>query len=471
VFKRFCVLFLLAAVGTICSLGETATSALQPQADPRIELLSIVFHLAGSHEYNMSSLSRYTAEIDSYFGTYKTHPAVLLAKKMSAENGVGYDAVMWMAVYLSPPPALTPIVPFTANIPESRWGAENANQFAVELQHFYKDTRFQVFFNEHQAFYQLAEKRYAAVLEKFDPGWFSKYYGIPAPGQFHLLIGLNNGGGNYGPHVVLADGHQEIYAIMGDWSEDANGDPSISHDDLPIVIHEFNHSYINPLVSRHIRQFNATDRAYRMVADQMRSQAYTTPETMVNESLVRASVILYLESIGRSQHEIAEATHVEQSNGFVWMDELCALLRQYQSQRDRYPTLNDFMPQIAKFFNKLDSRIPEERAEFERKSLHVISMQPIPNHTVDVDAGIQEIVIGFDKPLDSARRVGLSYGEGGKEHFPITARPTFLPGNQSIRFPVTLKPHWSYSFTLTPYSVETLDGYPLQTYAVVFQTK
>jgi hypothetical protein len=258
---------------------------------------------------------------------------------------------------------------------------------------------------------------------------------------------------------------------MGDWSEDANKDPSINHDDLPIVIHEFNHSYINPIVQLHILQFNATDRAYRLVADQMQAQAYTTPETMVDESLVRASVILYLESIGRSQQEIAEDTHLEQSNGFVWMDELCTLLRQYQSQRDRYPTLSDFMSQIENFFNGLESRIPEEKAEFDRKSLHVTSMQPIPNHAFDVNADIQELVISFDKPLDPARRIGLSYGEGGKEHFPITAKPTILPGNQSIKFPVTLKPHWSYSFTLTPYSLETFDGYPLQTYNVVFQTK
>jgi hypothetical protein len=68
-------------------------------------------------------LDRYTTDIDSYFGGFKAHPTVLLAKKLAAENGVGFDAVMAMAVYLSPPPSLRPLVPFTATIPESRWGA------------------------------------------------------------------------------------------------------------------------------------------------------------------------------------------------------------------------------------------------------------------------------------------------------------------------------------------------------------
>jgi hypothetical protein len=36
--------------------------------------------------------------------------------------------------------------------------------------------------------------------------------------------------------------------------------------------------------------------------------------------------------------------------GFRWMDELCLLLSQYETQRDRYSTFEAFLPRAANFF-------------------------------------------------------------------------------------------------------------------------
>jgi len=69
------------------TLGEPS---LAPRVDPRVELLSIVFRLAGNSEYNMSPLKTYTADIDAYFSPYKEHPAVALARKLAGEREVGF---------------------------------------------------------------------------------------------------------------------------------------------------------------------------------------------------------------------------------------------------------------------------------------------------------------------------------------------------------------------------------------------
>ncbi|MGA2005174.1 MAG: hypothetical protein ABSG70_17440 [Terriglobales bacterium] len=52
----------------ICSHFALA-SELTPSAhvDERVELVSIVFRLAGNPEYNMSPLKGYTSDIDRYF--------------------------------------------------------------------------------------------------------------------------------------------------------------------------------------------------------------------------------------------------------------------------------------------------------------------------------------------------------------------------------------------------------------------
>ena len=36
--------------------------------------------------------------------------------------GLGFDGVMSIAVHLSAPPALAPVVPFSDGVPDKRWG-------------------------------------------------------------------------------------------------------------------------------------------------------------------------------------------------------------------------------------------------------------------------------------------------------------------------------------------------------------
>src|SRR5437868_14461768 len=94
------------------------------RADLRIELMSIVARLAGYEEYSSNEFKQYVGDVNRHFEKYKQHPAIQFAAKIRGSNGIGYDAVMSMAVHLNPPPALTPRVPFTAQAPDKRWGKE-----------------------------------------------------------------------------------------------------------------------------------------------------------------------------------------------------------------------------------------------------------------------------------------------------------------------------------------------------------
>ena len=54
---RFVCLLALIFIFVRPTLGE---ATLSPEVDPRVELLSIVFRLAGNPEYNMSPLKTYS---------------------------------------------------------------------------------------------------------------------------------------------------------------------------------------------------------------------------------------------------------------------------------------------------------------------------------------------------------------------------------------------------------------------------
>src|ERR1022692_3275915 len=64
--------------------------------DSRIELMSILFRLAGNKEYHQCRIPAYDKAMDSYFAPYRDHDAVRLARSL----GVGFDAPMKLAVHV-----------------------------------------------------------------------------------------------------------------------------------------------------------------------------------------------------------------------------------------------------------------------------------------------------------------------------------------------------------------------------------
>ena len=67
--------------------------------DPRVELLSLIFRLAGNSEYNQARVKSYAEDVERQFGTFRGHPVVALATRLRNTQGVSYDACMGMAVH------------------------------------------------------------------------------------------------------------------------------------------------------------------------------------------------------------------------------------------------------------------------------------------------------------------------------------------------------------------------------------
>jgi hypothetical protein len=287
--KHRFVLSLLALTNIAWSSAQAPPITPHPQVDQRVELLSIVFRLAGNPEYNMDSLPAYSADIDRYFAPYKSHAAVQMAQSLRNKKGVSFDAVMSMAISISQPPELKPLVAFTGAVPDQRWGVAATEKFLPLLRDFYRDSKFADFFAAHRATYRTAEARFATTLGSVDFGWYSRFYGKAPDLVYHLVLGMNNGGGNYGPRLIHDDGAMELFSIIGCWTHDDAGDPTYPPDQgyLATIIHEFNHSFVNPAVDARWKTFTGAEPVYASVADKMKLMAYGNAKTMVKESLVR----------------------------------------------------------------------------------------------------------------------------------------------------------------------------------------
>lgn len=96
-----------------------AATTIPVSVDPRVELISIIFRLAGNPEYNGCEIHSYSQDIKTHFAPFTGHQAVELARELRKNQGVSYDAPMGLAVHLSEGFDLEPRLPFTPLPPAS----------------------------------------------------------------------------------------------------------------------------------------------------------------------------------------------------------------------------------------------------------------------------------------------------------------------------------------------------------------
>jgi hypothetical protein len=322
--------------------------------DPRIELISIIFRLAGNSEYNECKIPKYDKDIRKYFDKFKNHPAVKYAAELKQKHGISYNAPMSLAVYLADTNSLStlvPLEPLPAKL-DLRWNTNDAKEFLEKARQFVKDTDFETFFNEHKPLYEKACKEFQKMLDKdAHLEWLDEFFGSRPNAEFHIVIGMANGSGSYGADAVVKNEHH-IYAIIGIWRTDLSGEPLFPESICGTVVHEFGHSYTNPIVEKHLSQLESAGKVlFPQVEEKMKKMAYGNWQVMMFESVVRAAEIqYYYQYKGKAPSERAVRYNIDK--GFFWMKELNQVVSEYRTNRAKYPDFESFFPRIVEFFNE-----------------------------------------------------------------------------------------------------------------------
>lgn len=463
---------ILTTLLTFCFIFASAQSqTVQPKVDDRTELLSIIFRIAGAEEYVNNNIPSYAKEIDEYFTPFKNHDAIKFVQKVRAEKSVGYDAVMSLAIALEIADSVRLCKNLSPMSIDDRWGMDNVDEFVTLLNKFYFETRFKEFFSDHSALYKIAESKFDEIMKNVDFNWFEKFYDKKAKGDFNLILSIPNGGGNYGPKVILNDGTEYLYAIMGSCVADSCGQPSYSKRVAETVIHEYNHSFCNPLIAANFTAMEpASVKIFKPLKNKLSTQAYLSPMTMEYENLVRACVIMYYQRNGIDENLLKRQVAGELANGFIWIDKLVDLLGVYEKNRDKYPTLSDFMPEIVKFESTLSPT--KILKEIEANSPKIVSIS-IPDKSKRVDPNITEITLTFDRPMSFKN--GVSYGKQGKACFPEFSDKKSKWNEDTKKqwtFYITLKPDKDYSMRFPSQFFYDTNYHPLdKTYYLDFKTR
>jgi hypothetical protein len=451
----------------------TASNPIRAKVDPRIELLSVMAKLAGVGGYESKALKFYVDDVYKHFGKDSLHPAILHLKKLSKESALAYDAVMRMAMHLHYP-SLTPKVKFTSSIPADRWTKEGAEKFVPLVQQFYKDTHFDSFFRAHKSMYEEAEKRFQVLLDQIDYDWYPRFYGYKPEGGFYVYLGLLIGRLNYGFKVEYPSRKEEIYAIMSNYQADAQGLPLYDAEVvLPTIIHEFNHSFIDHLIlndSVSIKQYG--EKIHEPFRLEMQRNFYTQWTQTTYESLVRAAVIRYqIEHDTTGKEAVAEAAQ-QYKQGFLWIQDLVALMGIYENSRNQYKTFAAFMPLIKSYFKDLATNMHYTYRKYRENFPKVVTSYPFVTGADNVDPSTREMTIVFDRPMNYGWSWRANEKDTKAEHFPLNGAAkwdeTYTKLTLQFR---NLKPDWEYEFWLTPDGFRTREGHPLDMTIIKFKTE
>lgn len=281
---------------------------------------------------------------------------------------------------------------------------------------------------------------------------------------------MGNGGGNYGVGIKSPNGHKEVYAIMGTWSMDSVGMaqfPLQSY--FPTLLHEFNHSFVNYLLEKDTAIFkDSGEKLFEVVKDKMNRQAYGSWQTMLNEALVRTAVIKYQKDHNFSAEEISKETNEQLDRGFLWIEKLVDELENFDRRRDRYPTLESYMPVIADAYRSYASAISSLNDSFEAKRPKIISYEGLQDGQSNVSSTLGQLKINFDKPLLGQ---GRSFRGVSKENFPEIKGHHYSLDKQSVTIDWKLEPNKSYEIIITGNSFKTADGIPIKDHYLKFSTK
>jgi len=303
--KKFAVLMLLAVLTLATPQQIWANTEVELKVYKHIELVSLVMRLAGFSEYT-DERTDYQRSLMPAFAEFAEHPVVEFAVELRASVGLSFDAPMQFAIHLEKVEDQFQLM-YGSYIWEldSRWTPESAEKFLELLNDFYIESNFAEFFQENMPYFKEISQRVADELtSKINFSWFYQF-GFSEE-NLRITIYPSGSSGGYGPTQLGT----VSYAIL----------PTVDYfgDFLEFAVHEFAHSFANPIAE----EWYEADEDFRRISyysvDMERMPWYGTSIIMAYEYVTRAYTILYL--VENHDKNLVHLLLGEMAGGFPYIE-------------------------------------------------------------------------------------------------------------------------------------------------------
>lgn len=446
----------------LCAISSLAGNGIPVSFDERVDLMSVVWRMAGAEEYNTCCITPYTANVDSTFAPYRGHKAIQLARLYYAKRGVGYDAVPSFAIHLKTDDGSRLV--FDDNLADTmdpRWTQEMKGEFLDALNDFYRLSDFHRWHLTTRPLQRSCTEAFSTIAESVDMSWYESMFGRLS--DFSITLCPLAGRNNYGLSVMTKDGRHVLSPVISCALYD-NG--SISYDResvLPIVIHEFCHAYCNPIVDclyDEMEEKAAT--AFELKQDLLSQQAYTNARIMLYESLVRACVIRYAmchDDNGASL--LPRLIDSEERRGFLLVRDL---LEAWERHGARLDGCNEARLAVLEAVNGFSREKYEARmSEAEKDMVHY--QCNLTDGQDNVPPGEFTLTVTFDRPMVPSISIGKT-----RHDFPHFKSYSWSDDARTLSVTFMLEPAHTYGLAILGSQYSSVDGKTAVERTVTFKT-
>ena len=323
------------------------------KVDPRIELICIVQTFTSWNEIGIIKNSTYKQRVIEYFSKYSDHEAIKLYEEM-LKIGFSHDAPINFMLHLTEPPELRIRVPFDDYLIMRVGGnRELLMKFVHALRKFVKDTEFMKFIELNREFYRKIEERSRRNINVSRIAYILRdFFGFLKHKNVIILAPLIRATVGYGAYMSV-NGTTEMYAILGPTSVE---DGQVYFEELVerIALHEFIHSYVNPLTDKYFEENPESRSEMRHLMDPIRERmqalAYGFLECMINEHIIRAIVCL----IEERYYGMSATVELRRQElmGFIYIDRVYKLIEEYYAKRNKV-SFKEYHQKIMELFKRL----------------------------------------------------------------------------------------------------------------------
>lgn len=396
VYRKFLFAFVL-LWGCFLS-GCKDSSHINILIDERVELTSIVFRLAGAEEICQTGSACYVQTIESFFAQYKDHPLISFVKEQRERYDIGYSWIPSSAFLfrISDNRIVLNKDVDIKKYAENGWNYDSIIEYVSLMDSFFQETQFQVFYSEISELAKESIKKSKEIMKDIDSDWFKRYYGKPLE-EIDCILGLSLGCNNFSL-LELSDITEKPTIVMGCINE-INGTPIIGEGYLPVLIHEINHIFANPLYEEYLECcVDSFSIVYPSISSYMEKIGYgnNAPDIALCEWLVNLCTVEYLidNKDWHAQYEIEDL----ENRGFIWMNNSIHFMENFKNNRDKFISFESFMPYIVNYVKCLPSHFEDIMLQYYARCPYVESTFP-PSGSY-VSNTIDKICFSFSMPMD-----------------------------------------------------------------------
>ncbi len=342
-----CILFF-----TMLSVVVNAQqSRVNVGVDERVELLTTVQLLSGYEWLTKADLT-YKKEVLTAFDKYKKHKAVAYYQTISPRF-YGYQPLLLIGHYQLP--TFQQVGMFTEqDQKELKYSAykDTLETFVQLLKDFYVTSDFHSFFVAHKPYYDSISLPIARQVELHDYiGVMEAHFGASNAGYNIVLSPLQMDAG-FGPMITTKNGNI-LYAVTGS-NYNSGTFPIFDEDALfkELVIHEFCHSFCNPLVDSFYDQLERDSLLLMPILKEQQEQGYGNWKSCLYEHLTRANEIVLTGLIYGEEAANQQYKQQVEEDKWVYLTGLVPLVREYHDNRRLYTNQYMLMPKVVAYMDE-----------------------------------------------------------------------------------------------------------------------